>query len=55
MMNVVVLLYVGGAFFAVLYVFARVDLVVESFLSLAYLPESVLTTPKFSLYFPHIG
>jgi hypothetical protein len=38
-----------------LYVFARVYLVVESFLSLAYLPESVCTTPNFSLYLPHIG
>ncbi|KAK6003984.1 hypothetical protein QM012_008834 [Aureobasidium pullulans] len=41
--------------FAPLYVFARVYLVVESCLSLAYLPESVLVTPNFSLYFPHIG
>lgn len=38
-----------------LFVFARVYLVVESFLSLAYLPDSALTTPIFSLYFPHIG
>jgi hypothetical protein len=45
----------GTIFFALLYVFARVYLVFESFLSLAYLPESVLTTPNFSLYFPHIG
>lgn len=41
--------------FALLYVLARVYLVVESFHSLAYLPESVLATPNFSLYFPHIG
>jgi hypothetical protein len=37
------------------YGLARVYLVVESFLSLAYLPESVLVTPNFSLYFPHVG
>jgi hypothetical protein len=49
------MLYVGTILFALLYVFARVYLVVESFLSLAYLPESALTTPNFSLYFPHIG
>jgi hypothetical protein len=45
----------GISIFAVLYVSARVYLVVESFFSLAYLPESVFTTPNFSLYFPHVG
>jgi hypothetical protein len=52
---VTALLCIGILFFALLYVFARVYLVVESFLSLAYLPKSALTTPNFSLYFPHIG
>ena len=41
--------------FILLYIFARVYLVVESFPSLAYLPESVMVTPNFSLYFPHVG
>jgi hypothetical protein len=54
-MVVTVLLYVGACFYMLLYISARVYLVVESFLSLAYLPESALTTPNFSLYFPHIG
>lgn len=45
----------GMLSFILLYIFARVYVVVESFLSLAYLPESVLVTPNFSLYFPHIG
>lgn len=45
----------GMLSFMLLYIFARVYLVVKSFLSLAYLPESVLVTPNFSLYFPHIG
>lgn len=48
-------LVIGMFAFALLYVFARVYLVVESFLSLAYLPDSVCVTPNFSLYFPHIG
>jgi hypothetical protein len=50
-----VLLYLALFCLTLLYVFARIYLVVESFLSLAYLPESVCTTPNFSLYFPHIG
>jgi hypothetical protein len=54
-MFAVALLWLGLFCFTLLYGFARVYLVVESFLSLAYLPESTLTTPNFSLYFPHIG
>jgi len=50
-----ILLYMSMFGFALLYVLARVYLVVESFLNLAYLPDSALTTPNFSLYFPHIG
>jgi len=49
------LIYMVMFGFALLYVLARVYLVVESFLNLAYLPDSALTTPNFSLYFPHIG
>jgi hypothetical protein len=49
------MLYLILVCLTLLYVFARVYLVVESFLSLAYLPESALITPNFSLYFPHIG
>jgi hypothetical protein len=50
-----VVAYTGAWLLALLYASGRVYLVVESFLSLAYLPESVCTTPNFSLYFPHIG
>lgn len=50
-----ILTFLGILSFIPLYIFARVYLVVESFHSLAYLPESVLVTPNFSLYFPHIG
>jgi hypothetical protein len=49
------LLFMNTILYTLLYVFARVYLVVESFLSLAYLPESAMVTPNFSLYFPHIG
>jgi hypothetical protein len=52
---VYLMLSMATILFALLYVFARVFLVIESFLSLVYLPESVLITPNFSLYFPHIG
>lgn len=52
---VIILLSVGTFGFALLYVLARVYLVVESFLNLAYLPDSVFATPNFALYFPHLG
>jgi hypothetical protein len=55
MYHLLILFCVGACCFALLYVLARVYLVVESFLSLAYLPESAMVTPNFSLYFPHIG
>jgi hypothetical protein len=37
-----------------LYFFARVDLVVECFINLAYLPDSALLLPQWSQYVPHI-
>ena len=39
----------------VLLVFCRVYLVVESFLSLPYVPDGVFVLPDWSPYFPHIG
>lgn len=38
-----------------LFLFARCYLVVGSFLSLPYAPDSAFVTPAWSLYFPHIG
>lgn len=52
---IMVIVYTGAWLFGLLYAFSRVYLVVESFLSLAYLPDSVCATPNFLLYFPHIG
>ena len=46
------LLCLGLLCITLLFVFARVYLVVESFPGLAYLPDSALITPTFSLYFP---
>lgn len=45
----------GVALFIVLYVLARVYLVVECFINLAHLPESAYGLPKWSQYVPHIG
>lgn len=39
---------------AALYVLARIYLVVESFISFAYLPESAFNQPRWVGYFPHI-
>ncbi|GAB1312404.1 hypothetical protein MFIFM68171_02614 [Madurella fahalii] len=39
----------------VLYVLARVYLVVECFISVARLPESVFETPAWASYLPHFG
>jgi len=41
--------------FMVFYCFARLYLVVESFISLAHLQDSVYQLPKWSQYMPHIG
>jgi hypothetical protein len=41
--------------YSVAYIVARVYIVVESFLDLAYLPEGVYNTPKWSNYLPHFG
>ena len=40
--------------FAVLYLAARVYLVVESFLQLAHLPDSAYALPAWSQYYPHV-
>lgn len=37
------------------YLFARVYLVVECFIEVAYLPDSAFTTPVFTRYIPHFG
>ena len=39
----------------VLYMLARLYLVVECFISFAYLPDTVFLQPSWSNYFPHIG
>jgi hypothetical protein len=44
-----------GFIAALFYMFCRVFLVVECFLTLAHLPESVYQVPNLSRYFPHIG
>lgn len=36
-------------------IFSRTYLVVESFISLAFVPDTVFALPKWSSYFPHIG
>jgi hypothetical protein len=41
-------------FAAGLYIFARVYLIVESFLNLAYLEESTFVVPNWLQYMPHI-
>lgn len=41
--------------YLLLYLFARVYLVVECFIEVAYLPESAFTTPVFTRYIPHLG
>ena len=41
--------------FAVLYVLARIYLVVISFINLAHLPDSAYELPQWSRYVPHIG
>lgn len=42
-------------FFLPLYFFSRVFLIVEPFLNLPYVPESVLVLPQWASYFPHIS
>ena len=44
-----------GLFFNLVYVVARVYLVVECFINLAYLHDSVYEMPSWSQYFPHIS
>lgn len=41
--------------FLLLYILARIFLVVECFLELQHLPEKVFLTPKWTKYWPHIG
>jgi hypothetical protein len=49
-------IYMGVCFLLFLfYAFCRVYLVVECFLNLAHLPESVYQVPSWSQYFPHIS
>lgn len=44
-----------GGSYLLLYLFARVYLVVECFIEVAYLPDSAFTTPVFTRYIPHFG
>ncbi|KAG8424862.1 hypothetical protein J3458_001620 [Metarhizium acridum] len=41
--------------FLLFYLFSRVYLVIECFVSMAYLPEGVFQQPKWTYYFPHIA
>ena len=43
-----------GIAYSLLYLFARTYLVVECFISLAYLPDVVFQQPQWTYYFPHI-
>lgn len=38
-----------------LVIFSRTFLVVESFISLAFVPDTVFSVPQWSVYFPHLG
>lgn len=49
------LFYVLAFFLGLVYVVARVYLVVECFINLAYLHDSVYEMPSWSQYFPHIS
>ncbi|THX69538.1 hypothetical protein D6D05_08975 [Aureobasidium pullulans] len=44
-----------GVSYLLFYLFARVYLVVECFIEVAYLPDSAFTTPVFTRYIPHLG
>ncbi|TIA30028.1 hypothetical protein D6C78_09845 [Aureobasidium pullulans] len=44
-----------GVSYLLFYLFARVYLVVECFIEVAYLPDSAFTTPVFTRYIPHFG
>lgn len=48
------LLFVVGAY-SLLYIFVRICLVVECFLSLTHLPDAIFKVPQWSTYFPHIS
>ena len=45
----------GCGMFVLLYVVARVYIVVEAFIDIGYLPEAVYTTPDWTGYFPHFS
>jgi hypothetical protein len=49
----IVFLVVGA--YSLLYVFVRICLVVECFLSLTHLPDAIFKVPQWSTYFPHIS
>jgi len=56
LLSTLMLLYLGiGLLLLVHYIFSRVYLVVECFLSIPHLPTSVYEVPTWSQYFPHIG
>lgn len=41
--------------YGLLFAFSRIYLIVESFISFAYLPNSAFEQPQWTYYFPHIG
>jgi hypothetical protein len=51
---ILILLLVVGAY-SLLYIFVRICLVVECFLSLTHLPDAIFKVPQWSTYFPHIS
>jgi hypothetical protein len=46
---------VSKSLYSFFYLFARAYLVVECFISLAYLPDGVFEQPRWNYYFPHAG
>jgi hypothetical protein len=55
-LQILVAMYLIGCYLAiVLYVLARIYLVVECFINLAYLPQSAYKLPEWSQDVPHIG
>ena len=52
--SLLIFIFVVGAY-SLLYIFVRICLVVECFLSLTHLPEAIFKMPQWSTYLPHIS
>ncbi|THZ14697.1 hypothetical protein D6C91_07176 [Aureobasidium pullulans] len=52
---VVLIIQFLGVSYLLFYLFARVYLVIECFIEVAYLPDSAFATPVFTRYIPHFG